>query len=94
MYRWFESRIDPYPEQAPERPPATLAAFYRYFIQPVWPAFAVLLVVGFIGSVIELSLMAFIGSIVDLMRASETPQAFLADHAAWLLFMGFVALTR
>ncbi|MBN9276319.1 MAG: ABC transporter ATP-binding protein [Hyphomicrobium sp.] len=92
MYRWFESRIDPYPEQAPERPPATLAAFYRYFIQPVWPAFAVLLVVGFIGSVIELSLMAFIGSIVDLMRASETPQTFLADHAAWLLFMGFVAL--
>jgi ATP-binding cassette subfamily B multidrug efflux pump len=92
MYRWFETRIDAYPEQAPERPPVTLAAFYRYFIQPVWPAFAVLLVVGFIGSVIEVSLMAFIGSIVDLMRASENPQTFLSDHAAWLLFMGFVAL--
>jgi ATP-binding cassette, subfamily B, multidrug efflux pump len=92
MYRWFETRIDPYPEQAPERPPVTPAAFYRYFIQPVWPAFAVLLVVGFIGSVIEVSLMAFIGSIVDLMRASQSPETFLSDHAAWLLFMGFVAL--
>ena len=92
MYRWFETRIEAYPEQTPERPPTTLAAFYRYFIRPVWPVFVVLLVVGFIGSVIEVSLMAFIGSIVDLMRTSGSPESFLSDHAAWLLFMGFVAL--
>jgi ATP-binding cassette subfamily B multidrug efflux pump len=92
MYRWFESHIDPYPDRAPERPPETLAAFYSYFIRPVWPVFLVLLVVGFIGSVIEVSLMAFIGSIVDLMRTSGNPQTFLSDHAPWLLFMGFVAL--
>ena len=62
MYRWFETRIEAYPEQTPERPPTTLGAFYIYFIRPVWPVFIVLLVVGFIGSVIEVSLMAFIGS--------------------------------
>jgi ATP-binding cassette subfamily B multidrug efflux pump len=92
MYRWFETRIEAYPEQTPERPPTTLAAFYLYFIRPVWPVFVVLLVVGFIGSVIEVSLMAFIGSIVDLMRTSGSPETFLSDHAAWLLFMAFVAL--
>ena len=92
MYRWFETRIEAYPEQTPERPPTTLGAFYRYFIRPVYPVFIVLLVVGFIGSVIEVSLMAFIGSIVDLMRTSGTPETFLSDHASWLLFMAFVAL--
>ena len=29
MYRWFETRIDPYPDRPPERPPETLLAFYR-----------------------------------------------------------------
>ncbi len=92
MFRWFETRIDPYPDRSPERPPDTMGGFYRHFIRPMWPAFAVLLVVGFLGSVIEVALMAFIGSIVDLMRTSGSPETFLADHAAWLLFMAFVAL--
>ena len=37
----------PFPDEPPARPPETLLAFYGYFIKPVWPAFAVLLVAGF-----------------------------------------------
>ena len=85
MYSWFETRIDPYPDRAPERPPDTLGAFYRYFILPVWPVFVVLLVVGFLGSVIEVALAAFIGSIVDLMRTSGSPQTFLPDSEQQIL---------
>ena len=55
MFRWFETRIDAFPDDPPARPPDTLLAFYAYFIKPVWPAFAVLLVAGFLGSLIEVS---------------------------------------
>ena len=41
MYRWFETLIDPFPDEPPARPPEGLLAFYVYFIKPVWPAFAV-----------------------------------------------------
>ena len=92
MFRWFETRIDAFPEDPPARPPDTLLAFYVYFIKPVWPVFAVLLVAGFLGSLIEVSLLAFVGSLVDMMKAAETPEAFLADHWGILLWMAFVAM--
>ena len=92
MFRWFETRIDAFPEDPPGRPPETLLAFYAYFIKPVWPVFAILLVAGFLGSLIEVSLLAFVGSLVDMMRTAVTPEAFLANHWAILLWMGFIAL--
>ena len=92
MFRWFETRIDAFPANPPARPPDTLLAFYVYFIKPVWPVFAVLLVAGFLGSLIEVSLLAFVGSLVDMMKAAETPEAFLANHWGILLWMAFVAM--
>ena len=92
MFRWFETRIDAFPEDPPARPPDTLLAFYAYFIRPVWPVFAVLLVAGLLGSLIEVSLLAFVGSLVDMMKAAETAEAFLADHGRILLWMAFVAM--
>ena len=92
MFRWFETRIEAFPDEPPARPPDTLLAFYVYFIKPVWPAFAVLLVAGFLGSIIEVTLLAFVGSLVDMMKAAETPQTFMANHWAILLWMAFIAL--
>ena len=92
MFRWFETRIDAFPDDPPERPPETLLAFYAYFVKPVWPAFAALLVAGFLGSVIEVALMTFIGNLVDMMKASATPATFFADHSATLLWMAVVAV--
>ena len=59
----------------------------------MWPAFAVLLVAGFLGSLIEVALLAFVGSLVDMMKAAESPQAFIGQALARiLLWMAFVAL--
>ena len=80
MFRWFESRIATFPDAPPARPPETLFAFYRHFARPIWPVFAVLLVAGFLGSVIEVSLLAFVGSLVDMMKNAQTPAQFFADH--------------
>jgi len=92
MFRWFESRIDPFAPGDGSRPPEKIAAFYWHYIRPVWPPFAVLLVVGFLGSLIEVMLMAFVGSLVDMMRDAANPRAFFADHGSTLLFMAFIAL--
>jgi ATP-binding cassette subfamily B multidrug efflux pump len=92
MYRWFESRIVPFPDEIPSRPPETLWAFYGHFVRPVWPAFALLLVAGFLGSIIEVSLLAFVGSLVDMMKNAQSPEHFFAEHGSILLFMAFVAL--
>ena len=92
IFDWFETRIDPFAGGGPVRPPQSLAAFYGHFVRQAWPAFAALLVAGFLGSVIEAALMAFIGSLVDLMREAKSPASFFADHGWYLLFMAFVAL--
>ena len=92
MFHWFESRIDAFPATPPERPPATLLAYYVYFIRPVWPAFAALLVAGLLGSLIEVALMAFVGDLVDLMRAAQSPATFIGAHGTTLLWMAFVAV--
>jgi ATP-binding cassette subfamily B multidrug efflux pump len=92
MYRWFETRIDAFPEEPPARPPETLAAFYQFFVRPVWPAFAMLLVAGLLGSLIEVSLLAFVGSLVDMMRNAQSPAHFLDQHWQILVFMAFIAL--
>jgi len=91
-FAWFETRIEPFDARLTEAPPGTLAAFYWHFVKPAWWAFAVLLAVGLVGSVIEVALMAFIGRLVDMMRDQSTPATFLADHAWTLAGMAFVAL--
>ncbi|MEZ5815531.1 MAG: ABC transporter ATP-binding protein [Hyphomicrobiaceae bacterium] len=92
MFRWFETRIDAFPQDAPEQPPGRLLDFYWYYVKPVWPVFVVLLLVGCVGSLIEVALFAFVGSLVDLMRTAEAPDRFFSDHGGKLLWMGFVAL--
>jgi ATP-binding cassette subfamily B multidrug efflux pump len=92
MFRWFESRIACFPDASPARPPETLLAFYIHFVRPIWPAFALLLAAGLMGSLIEVSLLAFVGSLVDMMKGAEAPARFFAQHGSVLLAMAFIAL--
>jgi ATP-binding cassette, subfamily B, multidrug efflux pump len=92
FYSWFEARIDPFARPGIVRPPATLAAFYWHYIQPVWPAFVLLLIVGFFGSITEVMLFGFIGKLVDLLRAAVTPATFFDDNRGLLLAMALLAL--
>jgi ATP-binding cassette subfamily B multidrug efflux pump len=92
MLRWFETRIEAFPEEAITRPPDRLVAFYLHYLRPVWPVFVALLVAGLAGALIEVILLAFVGRLVDLMRAAQSPTSFLADHALLLLAMAAIAL--
>ena len=73
MFRWFETRIATFPDAPPARPPETLLALYSHFVRPIWPVFAILLVAGLLGSLIEVALLAFVGSLVDMMRSAQSP---------------------
>jgi ATP-binding cassette subfamily B multidrug efflux pump len=41
MLSWFEKRIDPFPAEAPDQPPATLLAFCWHYTKGIWPWLAV-----------------------------------------------------
>jgi ATP-binding cassette subfamily B multidrug efflux pump len=92
MFSWFESFIDIYRPVALEQPPARWLQFFWYYVRQVWAPFAVILVFGFLGGLVELSLFAFLGKLVDLAREAQTPERFFAQHGTTLIWMGVVAL--
>ncbi len=91
LFERFEKHIDPFAGDGTVRPPDTLIAFYWHFVGQSWPVFALLLFMGFCAGVLEASLFAFVGSLVDRMRTATSPDTFIADNGRLLLFMAFVA---
>jgi ATP-binding cassette subfamily B multidrug efflux pump len=87
MERW----IDPLEPAPIVQPPGKLVPFYRHFLAPMKGLIAVTLVVSLIASVVELSMFAFLGSLVDRMAASG-PERFVAENFWLLACMGFVLL--
>jgi len=91
LYRRFERLIDIFKAPPSEATPDKVWPFYFYYLRQVWPSFTALLVVGLIGSLIEVSLFSYLSTIIDLTR--DTPSAsFFSDHAGELLWMAAVAL--
>ena len=91
LLAWFEKHIDPFANGPDGKPPGGLLAFYWHYVKPVWPIFVLMLIVGFAGSIIEVSLFAFIGGLVDRMRLSPDPATFFHDHWPILVWMAIVA---
>ena len=91
MFRYFETRIDPFRAHDETMPPADLLGFYWRFCRQVWPWLAALMAVGLIVSLIEVSILRFIGSLVDMLRASS-PEHVLQDYGTTFLLMGAVIL--
>ncbi len=92
MFTWFESLIDPFRPSSLETPPAHWARFFWHYVRQVWPGFAAILAVGFVGGIIELSLFAFLGELVDLARTAATPADFFAEHGSKLIWMAVIAV--
>src|SRR5262245_2152022 len=92
MLRWFESRIDPFASKTINKPPSLLWAVYWYFIGPIWPAFALLFFLDFLAALTEVALATFVVILIDLMKATQSPAAFIIDHAGLLIAMGFFVI--
>jgi len=91
MYRWFESRIDPFPQDPPTQPPRSLYAFCRHYTRGTekWLLLMALTTAGI--AIAELALYAYVGSLVDQL-GDTTPETFLAAEGRRLLWMGALVL--
>jgi ATP-binding cassette subfamily B multidrug efflux pump len=92
VFRLFESIINPFKSASDETPPNTVGQFYIHYLKQAWPAFAFLLVVGLVGSLIEVALFSFLGRIVDLAQASANSTVFFQEHGTELIWMAVVTL--
>ncbi|TNF79089.1 ABC transporter ATP-binding protein [Pseudomonas sp. ICMP22404] len=91
VYRRFEKLIDIFRDAPSSAPPNRVLPFYTYYLRQVWPSFAVLLVVGLIGALIEVALFSYLSRIIDL--AQGTPNVdFFKVHGLELAWMAVVAL--
>ncbi|MBT0718954.1 ABC transporter ATP-binding protein [Rosenbergiella epipactidis] len=87
----FERLIDIFREAPSAEPPKAIGAFYLFYLRQVWPCFAGLLVVGFLGALIEVALFSYLSTIIDLVNHSR-PATIFHEHWPILLWMGAVAL--
>ena len=91
MRRPFERIIAPLVDAPVTRPPDTLLAFYRHFLEPVKGTILAVLVVSLITAVTEMGLFVFLGWIVD-QASTSSPETFFSDHAWALIGMSAVIL--
>jgi ATP-binding cassette, subfamily B, multidrug efflux pump len=92
MFRWLESRIDPFARRGFVMPPSALLSFYWHFVRPVWPAFALILFFDLLAAISEVLLATFLAQLIDLMKSAATAASFFSDHAGVLVWMAFVIL--
>jgi ATP-binding cassette subfamily B multidrug efflux pump len=71
MFRFFETRIDPFRDHDESTPPATLFGYYGRYCRQVWPFLAALMAISLIVSLIEVTILRFIGALVDLLRSTS-----------------------
>jgi ATP-binding cassette subfamily B multidrug efflux pump len=88
MFRFFEKRVDPFPETEPAMPPKDLGSFVLYYSRPVLPWLLLMSVLTAILSIVEVAFFGFMGSIVDWLGAAERAD-FWANYG---LRLGSIAL--
>jgi ATP-binding cassette, subfamily B, multidrug efflux pump len=92
MFRWLETRIDPFVRAATVQPPNALFSFYWHYVKPIWAAFVLILFFDLLAALSEVVLATFLAQLIDLMKAARTPASFFSDHAGLLLMMALVVL--
>jgi len=91
MFRWFESRLDPFPAEEPVEPPRTLVAFCLHYTRGAWPFIAVSAVLTACVAAAEVWMFGFLGSIVDWLSV-QNRETFLQTEGWKLAGMAFVVL--
>ncbi|MEN7342158.1 MAG: ABC transporter ATP-binding protein [Pseudomonadota bacterium] len=87
MFRFFESRIDPYPDEEPGQPPAGLVPFCWRYSKPVVGWLALMACLSAFIAIGEVTLFGFLGSLVDWLSDAD-PDSFLEREWRTLAAMG------
>lgn len=91
MFAFFEKLIQPFPPAEPNQPPATLYAFCRYYTRGMEPYLLMMSVLTGLIAIMEVSLFAFLGNLVDWLGTSS-PDSFLQDKADQLFWWGLMVV--
>ena len=91
LLRWFETRLDPFPEAAPAQPPASLYAFCRHYTRGAEPWLLLMAATTAAIALAEVALYAYVGSLVDRMNALGVA-GFLAGEGRRLGWMALLVL--
>lgn len=89
LFEWFESRIDPYPDDIPQTPKAKLIPFIWSATKGMRPYLAAAIFFSVIIGVTDAALFQFVGEIVDWV-GKYSPSQLLAEKWHSMLFMLFV----
>ena len=79
MLRFFEESLDPFREHDESMPPASLIGYYGRYCKQVWPFLVALMTISLIVSLIEVTILRFVGALVDTLR-STSPDEVLKTH--------------
>jgi ATP-binding cassette, subfamily B, multidrug efflux pump len=91
MFRWFETRLNPFPPDAPTQPPRTLVAFCRHYTRGAEGWLLLMAALSTALAIAEISLYGYVGTLVD--RLGELgPNAFFASEGSRLMWMAALVL--
>jgi len=88
---FFESRIPPFPEEDPVRPPSSLWPFLWYFVKDSWVWLLLMALMSAVVSLLEVSLFSFLGNLVDWLGNREAGSLF-EQESNTLVWMSVVVL--
>src|SRR5690606_26940887 len=89
MLRWFEHRLDPYPEDDPVEPPKGLLAFCLHYSNGAKRWLALMAVAAAGVAIGEIVIFGFIGDVVNWL-AGANPETFLETDGWKLALMGLM----
>ncbi|WAJ30057.1 ABC transporter ATP-binding protein [Antarcticirhabdus aurantiaca] len=92
MFSRFERMVDAFPDDGARTPPAgSLLSFIWFYSRPVWPFLLGMAVFTIAVSIIEVSLFAFLGQVVDWLSGLDR-ETFLQNEGWKLVLMGLTIL--
>ena len=91
MFSFFEKLIKPFPPEEPKQPPQGLYAFCRHYTRGIEPHLIVMAILTGLIALMEVSLFAFLGKLVDWLTVSD-PATFLQDEGSKLLWWGLMVV--
>ncbi len=91
IFHWLETCSESFPPEQAGRPPAAFWGFVLHYTQPFWPLIIASAVLATAVALVEVSLFAFMGNLVDWLSKAD-PATVWTEHRAFLIAMSVVVL--
>ena len=91
MFRFFETRVDPFPAPEPTQPPSGLTAFCWHYTRPVSTWIVAMGLLSALIAIGEVALYGFLGSLVDWLSNTGRDD-FMAREGGRLLWLAGLLL--